>query len=314
MARDKIQEILDKNQRNKKLSSLSSLIEWHIERLQEEFLGEQKHSDEIVKYFPVALVVTIETHIRNTIKDIVDSDSQYSDNISKFDNIKLDMNILKALYRKEVTLGDFISHLLPISNLDSINKTLSTLLDIKFLLELKNHREPDYLDLNGNNGEKTLQNPEKIFLDLKELYKLRNIYAHELAPDCPPDREQLLSISKSAISFIKASVSMVSDILYPNAPISNAAMKEEAGKKLEEQEEKLGHLIENLKNTIEDNDLKDFDKSHKSWLEFREQESNFRANYFAGGGTMWGLVYLTTKDKLTYDRTQSLKDIIEDII
>src|SRR5690606_16325028 len=104
---------------------------------------------ELVKYIPIATVACFEAFFRSVYKELIDFGKPFSDNAIKFNqskNVKFDFDIINAIQTKTVTVGEFISHILPCNNFDDINANLSTLADIDFADQIKKFQRESIFD------------------------------------------------------------------------------------------------------------------------------------------------------------------------
>ncbi len=151
----------------------------HIEHTYKERNPENK---ELLRYFPIAVVACMETYFRLAIKKLIDSGEPYlanSQSIMPKANVGFD--VLKALHGQSITIGDVISHSIPISSLTHLASHMSKLMGIEFLKEvslihsrwafevLKQPKQPILLE-----ADDTLRNVARTF-------ELRHIFCHETA-------------------------------------------------------------------------------------------------------------------------------------
>ncbi|MFX8778315.1 hypothetical protein ABTM50_21080, partial [Acinetobacter baumannii] len=69
--RDIIQEIEDKRRRRKFDSAMLELT-MQLYSLEKAFNAQDKYDNELIRYYPVALIACIEGYIRMVIKDLID--------------------------------------------------------------------------------------------------------------------------------------------------------------------------------------------------------------------------------------------------
>lgn len=307
--RNQVQEVVEKNKRHRGLNHIAYHVTYHLKKLENEFLSESNHSEAILRYFPVALIASLETYVRGVVKEALDQeDSPFIDNLSSIRNIEFDIETVKAIYHQNrITIGDFVSHIVPVNSIDAISKTLSDLFKIEFRESLKRHWNPDLI-------QNQKLEPTWVFQKISELYKLRHIFAHELAPDVHMNRDELIEMSKAIQSFIAETNSLLEKPLYGEAPISNADMKRVAGDELDKQEKILTDLIEQFsKILICDEDRDELIKVQNAWELYRETESEFHGNFNARGGTLMGLIKIGVQASLTKERIKYIRDTLASI-
>jgi hypothetical protein len=134
---------------------------------------------ELMKYIPIGYVACIEGYCRILIKELIDSGSPFQERAAAFDEIKFNMETVIAVIARKVSLGEYVSHLIPLNNLADINRAFSILIGEDFLSHLKKVDT-----LTTKSGPHKLAQPllnDKAISGLQELFRLRHIFAHELA-------------------------------------------------------------------------------------------------------------------------------------
>ena len=129
------------------------------------------------------------------------------ENVRNFKDLKLDIDVVLAIHKKDVSLGDFVSHLVPLSNFDALNSAMSILLGEKFM------RLVETVEWENSAGNTVKYDPF-ITQHLIELFDIRNNYCHEIVPK----KESVVELSKRAafitvtiISFFYATERLVED-------------------------------------------------------------------------------------------------------
>ena len=179
--RNYVEEILQKKKRNHKRGGRKDIFLRRVHPLVKGF-SEVRALDKSVswrnewlKYSAIGYVACVEGYIRLLIADVINQGQPYLDRVSNFKEIKFTAEIIVAFQKNEITLGDYISHLLPINNLSDINSHLSILLDADYIKFYKQQPLSD--------GDSRLIGDvfENELGELERLFKLRHMHAHELA-------------------------------------------------------------------------------------------------------------------------------------
>lgn len=126
---------------------------------------------ELLKYIPIATVACFEAFFRSVYKELIDFGKPFSDNVIKFNqaqNVKFDFDIINAIQTKTVTVGEFISHILPCNNFDDINKNLSLLCGIDFADQIKKFKRDSIFEHVNDNSKQFIDNGDQIISDIKE--------------------------------------------------------------------------------------------------------------------------------------------------
>lgn len=156
---------------------------------------------ELLKYGPIGYVACIEGYFRLVLRDLIDSGEPYRERTIEFEDIKFGIATVVSITSQKITLGEYISHLVTLNNLADINRCMSIILDCDFLGELKR------LDISYR-GDGIPLTIEKLhpgaFGEFEELFRLRNIYAHELATSEPVKPRKIERCISAAAIFISA--------------------------------------------------------------------------------------------------------------
>jgi hypothetical protein len=184
--RDYISEIVEKRSRLLKRSPRYDqfLRRYDAIVLGFDFLKKEGRRDpyvrtELLKYIPIGSVACLEGYYRLVIRHLIDHGSPYDTNARKLEEVKVDIDTILKMGKEKVSIGEFISHLVPLNNLEDINRGLSTLLDIDFLEALKEIEDDE-------NGQKIGEFADRLYADIKDMFSERHIHCHEIASRVQP--------------------------------------------------------------------------------------------------------------------------------
>jgi len=182
--RDYIAEISAKRERLRRRGPRSAQFDKRVDALIEigEYLRLKRKvaipaKPEMAKYLPIGWVACIEGYFRLVFRDLVDHGPPYRDNAASLKNISVTLEHVVAMQAGKFTLGEFISHLLPINRLDDINSSMSTLLGVDYLDALKKVKTDIF------EKDKSLEDigaSGAVFESLEFLFSQRHLFAHEL--------------------------------------------------------------------------------------------------------------------------------------
>lgn len=129
-------------------------------------------------FFPIKCVACIEGYFRLVYAHLIDFGDPFRNNAKQFSEIKFSTETVLSLDVGDVSIGDFISHLLPINNFENVNSVMSTLIGEDFKNKLKE------MFLKQPHMKPFIGTIEDVFNDIvkiiSEMFKLRHIYCHEL--------------------------------------------------------------------------------------------------------------------------------------
>ena len=271
---------------------------------------------ELLKYIPISTVACFEAFFRSVYKELIDFGKPFSDNVTNFNqakNIKFDFDIVNAIQNKTVTVGEFVSHILPCNNFEDINSNLSILAGIDFVERVKSFRK-DGID-NDDETKEFIENADQIIVDIKRTFQLRHIFCHEFATNLKVDKDEIFRCFRSAKLFLNHTNDLIWELLYPDSPTSQMEMNSQASELFEKLELELNELIFNIKEASKDNiyfeiDSLGFDKTINEWKKYREIKARFDSSSFEGG-TMYSLFYSNSLSTTTEEKIRSLEKEFE---
>jgi hypothetical protein len=244
MPRNYVEEILEiKNRYNYKMPPFFAPL--RLRSLESELKGSL--SEELLKYFPIAVVACIESYFRAALRELIDAGAPFADRIEalKVPNLKFDAALVNAIAGKTITLGELIAHTIPINNLNSLDVSLSILTGEEFLRKLETVRDKFKVEVEGAPDEPMLKNPNQVFADVARSFELRHIFAHEgdTVKAVPAEIKQCF---ESANSFLEASAQYITSLLRPNLPLTQTALTIAASEELSRAREKVSHATKHL--------------------------------------------------------------------
>jgi hypothetical protein len=270
---------------------------------------------ELLKYIPIATVACFEAFFRSVYKELVDFGKPFSDNVVKFNqsqNVKFDFDIVNAIQTKTVTVGEFISHILPCNNFDDINKNISLLCGLDFTDEIKKFKRDSIFEHVNDNSKQFIDNGDQIIGDIKRTFELRHIFCHEFATNLCIDKDEILRCFNNAKIFLNQANDFIWDLIYPNAPETQTDMNIQASDEFEKFENHLSVLISTIKEAKNENSDFDlnialFEKTIEQWKIYRKTKAELDASVVEGG-SMYPTIYASSLATTTKEKIESLKN------
>lgn len=273
---------------------------------------------ELVKYIPIATVACFEAFFRSVYKELIDFGKPFSENAIKFNqskNVKFDFDIINAIQTKTVTVGEFISHILPCNNFVDINTNLSTIANIDFADQIKKFHRESIFDHVNDNSKQFIENSEQIISDINRIFELRHIFCHEFATNLNVDKDEILRCFNNSKIFLNQTNGFIWNLIYPNAPETQTDMNIQAYDEFEKFENDLSVLISKIKKAKNENsdfdiNVKLFDKTMEQWEIYRKSKAELDAS-IVEGGSMYPLLYTSSLTTTTKEKIESLKNEFE---
>lgn len=271
-------------------------------------------TDEVYKYLPIASVACIESFFRATIKELLDNEGIYFDNLEKLiqqNNLKLDFEVLSNLQKKKYTIGEFVAHTLPCNNINDLNKNISVLLGYDFLSALKKHKPKIAGVFDYESFDYFKKNYNSIAKSIVKTFEFRHIFCHESARKVVINKEELEIDSKNCQTFLNHSSSFILSITYEEWGLSVPEKVELLAKELIQRQIVLKEKFKTIRQERSLNSenkrefQRKFDKTIKLWEQFTDSKALLKGSYSMS--YIWS-EYIYIKDKL-----KSIQEIIDDI-
>lgn len=315
MKRDYIKEILSKKDRQKfilgyhspDLSILEKSLKQQLKLLNESW---NDCNLELMKHFPIAIVAHMESLFREFVKELIDFGYPYSKNAENLKaEIKFDFKIVTEIQGKTITIGDLISHLLPLSKLEYINHTMTTLIGEDFLNRLKSVVD-SWPDDKSQTYEPIIKDASKVYQDVEKTFELRHIYCHEFTSNDLVEPEIIKRCFDNTRLFLEATSCLIRHLIAPNAPKTQAAMNQLAIDEFNQAEAEMNKIYEQVLNVLSIGRKWQLEEVQNQWVDFRQKQVSFLAKNFQGG-SIFPLIYYSEMNSLTNQRINELKKILE---
>jgi hypothetical protein len=311
-ARDIIQEISEVRQRRRFNIAMVELP-MRLSALEKGLRTHDKHDIELIRYFPVALIACIEGYFRMAIQELVDSGEPYLSNAEKIiPSKKLDFSVLRAIHGKIITVGELISHAIPLSRLEHIDGVMSELIGKKFLNVLRLTTDRWAHEVRGEQLNLILTDPDIVYSDVAKTFELRHIICHEIASAYEVNYDKTSQYFESCVLFLKAVDEFIMETIYPGAPLTQSEMNKDARESLRTKQEKLNASIEVLRNCLDADEVVSFDNSQNKWQSFCDAWVEFIVGDESRGGTIWPVKYSVTKEAVLNLRLDQINKCIGD--
>lgn len=213
MKRNYVDEIISKKKRLLKRSNRYEQFDRRIIPLASgfRFLERIKQGvtfrPELLKYMPIGAIACVEGYFKLLMEDLIDAGSPYIDNLKNFTDIKLTMESVLAIHSRKITIGEFVSHLLPVNNVSDINHSISTIIGQDFIQLLMNQPTSEY------NPEPLSKVFPKLIGDVEGLFQLRHLYAHELATKETVSIRKIQKYWGSTMIFVMSTEEMINKFM-----------------------------------------------------------------------------------------------------
>ncbi len=304
--RDIIEEIAQVRQRRRFGRAIAELP-LRLFALERAFKEHDQKNEELTRYFPVALVACIEGYFRLAIKELVDVGEPYITNAERpASSIKLDFSVVRAIHGKAVTVGELVGHSVPLSRLDHVESSMSSLLGVSFLDRMRTIADRWEHEVRGAPKKPILSNPDDVFAGVAKTFELRHIICHEIASAHEILYTEVAHCFECCVAFLRAADELVSETLHPGAPLTQSDMNIAAGELLADARQSMAQAVSELRARLSGDDLLAFDGAQAIWEKACTAWAEFDA-IEVKGGTMWPTVRAGSETALVKSRIEELR-------
>ncbi len=220
--RSTIDQIIEWKQRRGR-SKIGAELLWKVDDLFREWSHEGQ-TEHFADFVPIRLATIMEVYVRETVRELIDSDPKYLDRSEPLTkNIKFDFIMLKSLQGRRVSLGDIIAHSLPISNLAHILSIYGTLFS-SFKEQLPDSRERWIEDRDLASSPPILNDVERVLSIIERIFKVRHVVTHEMPSQRPYAIEEISEFLTSTRDFLSATDWILIGEAKGDVPRSQMAM------------------------------------------------------------------------------------------
>lgn len=279
------------------------------------------------RHLPIMMVAAMECFFRDTVAELIDKGEPFSGRAAKLmdsSHLNLDYPVFLAVQNKKFTIGQFISHLVPLNSLETISAGLSTLLNGDFLQLLKDQElNSKFWESRGLSVRRIGDDPGPIFSSVERIVEIRNSIAHESRPVRGSAIEEIVQCCDRTKLFLIGAETYFFRLLHPGEPESpnNVELKEYASGRLRDAQKTLDKLLDDYKSylsrTSEQYTYKaihdrvaEIENFQNKWKEFVDLKATVAANRYAGG-TIWGLIYTRDLEASTLARIEEVRELLK---
>lgn len=298
--RNIVGEIIEVKERQRYIASIYDVQE-KVREIKEIIKSRIVNNTELNKYFPIALVACLEAGFRLLIKGLIDHGKPYSDRANKIiGDIKFDYPFVASFHGTKISVGELVSHLVPISSFNHINSHMSDLLDLDYADELWKVEQF---------GKRAIDDKDRVYSGINRCFELRHVFCHEVTKKVTIEQSEAELLITDCESFLKAADALHLTILYPGPGLCQRDMNIQAGAELTEVENEISTVINDIKTHITGQRLREFRSAHKKWETYRNAYSTYLANCYKGG-SVWPTVYCNHATYFSRKRLEELKQYL----
>lgn len=226
----------------------------------------------------------MESYFRLVIKELVDSGEPYLSNSSALLRTdRFDFDVLKGLHGQTITIGDVISRYPPISNLGHIMKLMDGLLGYDFREKLCAVYSRWEVEVMESPKQSIIRDIHETCRYVERSFQLRHIFCHETATAIDVEKEEIDNCVHHTSLFLKASDELISQALFPNAPLTQTDMNIVSYEDYRKEEENLALLLKKVTEVLSSEQKERFHDANGAWNKFVEASVEIEGLVYEGG-------------------------------
>jgi uncharacterized protein YecT (DUF1311 family) len=302
--RSTVDQIIEWKQRRGR-STIGAELLWKVDDLFRVW-SQESQTERFADFVPIRLATIMEVYVRETVRELIDSDPKYLDQSEPLTkNIKLDFILLKSLQGRRVSLGDIIAHSLPISSLAHILSIYGTLFS-NFTEKLPESRERWIEDRDLEPSSPPILNDvERVLAIIKRIFEVRHIVTHEMPSQRPYSIEEIPEFLTSTRDFLSATDWILIGEAKGDVPRTQMAMNMSAREDLNLVMQEMEKMVTEVR-TRGEVDGEAFEASQKAWETYADAEAALHAA-LVQGGSMYPMVWASQKAQVTRARIEALR-------
>jgi len=239
-----IKELQERNALGKNLGMFTRFDD--IERILNEIEYKKiENTEAVYQYIPLATVACTEGFFRFAVKTLIDHGTPFIEKVSDLEKrlqLKISLDIVAEIQAKSLTIGELVAHVVPCNKLEDIDSAISILLGKGFLETIKTHSRPNGL-VQEDKQKEFNKGYAEVFNDIKRLFEIRHILAHEIAPGYHLDKTEIIRCYNNTKSFIIQFTDFLLYSIDPDQPVTAADGLAREQKRADHADEELENLL-----------------------------------------------------------------------
>ena len=265
---------------------------------------------ELLRYYPIALVACLESWFRLAIRELVDSGEPYLGNARQLLRREgVDYDILAGLHGQTITIGEVISHHSPISSLGHIIAVMDTVVGGNFRKSVSEVHDRWKVEIEKQPNAPIIADVDETFRNVDRAFELRHIFCHETATAIEVGRDEIDRCVDHTATFLKASDELISQTLFPDAPLTQTDMNIASHEDYKKEREGLDLLIETIDAALSGERRERFAAANEAWESFLGASVEVEGLAYEGG-SMRPTIAALAATQLVSDRKTQLERLL----
>ena len=267
-------------------------------------------NDELLRYYPIALAACLESWFRLAICELVDSGEPYLGNARQILRREaFDYDILVGLHGQTITIGEVISHHPAISRLGNVISTMDSLMGENFRKSVSEVHDRWKVEIEKQPNVPIVADIDETFRNVDRTFELRHIFCHETATAIEVGCDEIKRCIDHTATFLKASAELISQTLFPDAPLTQTDMNIASHEDYKKERNSLDLLLETIAAVLSDKRKERFAAANKAWESFLEASVEIDGLEYEGG-SIRPTVEALAATQLARERRTQLEELL----
>ena len=265
---------------------------------------------ELLRYYPIALVACLESWSRLAIRELVDFGDPYLGNARQLvQRERFDYQILAGLHGRTITIGEVISQYPSISSLEQTIAIMGPLIGKDFREGVSSVHDRWKVEIEKQPKAPIIADIDETFRYVDRTFELRHIFCHEIATAIEVERNEIEKCIDHTTVFLKASDELISQTLFPDAPLTQADINVASHEDYERERKDLDLLVETISEALSGEQKRRFAAANAAWDKFLVSSAEVEGLAY-DGGTMQPTVYALAATRFVRDRKIQLENLL----
>ena len=239
---------------------------------------------ELLRYYPIALVACVESYFRLAIRELIDAGEPYLDNSRHLLRREgFDFDILKGLHGETISIGELVSYHPSISSLGHIISLMETVMGGDFRRKVSDVYDRWKVEIKNEPRMPIILDIDETFRCVERTFQLRHIFCHETATAVEVESGEIDKCIGHTTTFLKASNELISQTLFPDAPLTQTDMNIASYEDYEKERGGLDLLVDTISEALSSEQKERFDAANAAWESFVHASVDIEGLEYEGG-------------------------------
>ena len=262
---------------------------------------------ELLKYFPLAAVATLESYFRGVVAAVIDNSDEFRERGLQLvgDRSLRASEAIQIVHSEIATPGQLVAHLLPCSSVRHLEEPLGVILGFDIKSRIKD-AFPHFANRLGMEGAQPIvDDVSELWSRLVRLFELRHILAHEAPDNFEVTFDQAEDSVDTVDRYMQSMDAVLWGSVWKDVPVTHREMTDNAWREMCDARKKLANLLRKLRCCGRLNV-----RLHLIWKRYFVSYTRGLAE--GQMGSIRNLVYFSVAADMIQDRIKQLEPSLED--